>query len=56
MNNFPKEKGTKWQSHSNYPRERNGLGNPNQFAPRSDFIEEKGTFLNEKKRITSQIY
>jgi len=56
MNNFRKEKWTKWQSQSNCPRERTGLGNSNQIAMRSNFIEEKGTFLNEKKSITSQTY
>jgi hypothetical protein len=30
MNNFPKEKWTKWQSQSNCPRERMGLGILNQ--------------------------
>jgi hypothetical protein len=49
---LPKGKKGTWNTLS----KRNGLGNPNQIVPRSFFIEEKGTFPNEKKRITSQTY
>jgi len=49
---LPKGKNGTWNTQ---PR-RNGLGNSNQIAMRSNFIEEKGTFPNEKKSITSQTY
>jgi hypothetical protein len=49
---LPKGKKGTW----NIQRKINGLGNPNQIVPKSNFIEKKGSFPIEKKRITSQIY
>jgi hypothetical protein len=49
---LPKGKNGTW----NTQLRKNGLGNSNQIALRSNFIEEKGNFLNDKKWITSQTY